>query len=104
MATQPTCERCGTPLSAFSPPGLCPRCLLHAGLGVGPEQFTTPGSRSVSEGSASPPQEKPGNSQDTLLVEVGADGDRPRSDPAATSAGGEGAGARIGPYKLLQCI
>ena len=33
MAEQPTCPRCGAELPARAPKGLCPRCLLRAGLG-----------------------------------------------------------------------
>src|SRR5262245_18610315 len=32
MTEQPTCPRCGSGLPARSPRGLCPRCLLRAGL------------------------------------------------------------------------
>src|SRR4051812_26345900 len=32
MAEQPTCPRCGADLPARSTRGLCPRCLLRAGL------------------------------------------------------------------------
>jgi tRNA A-37 threonylcarbamoyl transferase component Bud32 len=32
MSEEPTCKRCGTPLNADSPEGLCPRCLMALNL------------------------------------------------------------------------
>src|ERR1043165_922163 len=35
MAAEEKCERCGAPLGAFSPAGLCSSCLLRGGILAG---------------------------------------------------------------------
>ena len=45
METQRTCSTCGKPLAANTPEGLCPGCLLKAGIGSGVDigEETEPG-------------------------------------------------------------
>ncbi len=57
MAEQRNCPKCGTELPANAPRGLCPKCLMKAGMQVGSE-VKQGGSSEISHGvptSATPP-------------------------------------------------
>jgi serine/threonine protein kinase/formylglycine-generating enzyme required for sulfatase activity len=54
MDTKRVCAECGSPMSAGAPEGLCPKCVLKAGLGTGPQN---PGQATIKEQPAPPPPE-----------------------------------------------
>src|SRR5262245_60524560 len=81
MEPQPTCERCGVPLSAFVPGELCPRCMLQGGLDLGWEESTKPAVSVPISASASPSEQ--------------------RAQPQHASLG---AAQRFGDYELLEEI
>ena len=54
METIRVCAECGRPLGEGAPEGLCPKCVMKAGLGTGPQN---PGPATVKEQPAPPPPE-----------------------------------------------
>src|SRR5277367_6721820 len=58
MPSTGNCPNCGSPLSSEAPEGLCPKCLLQAGLGESQEPLAM---SSVGSGTKIPGQTKAGD-------------------------------------------
>src|SRR5262245_49898892 len=50
MSLSPKCPRCGAPLTVDAPAGLCPKCLVRAGLESDPPLPTGPQPTAISPG------------------------------------------------------
>jgi WD40 repeat protein/serine/threonine protein kinase len=68
-----TCKKCGTPLGRFAPSGVCPRCLLQAGLGEARDQ-TPEGSDAGPTATVAPAEHGLGRFGDYELLEEIASG------------------------------
>src|SRR5262245_46789286 len=67
------CKKCGTPLGRFAPSGMCPRCLLQAGL-LEPEHQLASGQLAQSRPANAPGGRNPGQFDDYELLEEIASG------------------------------
>ncbi len=99
MAADRACPDCGTPLAADAPEGLCPACLMLAGLAPGMGTAELPTERSSSPGSIDRLPDR--QSAATLAADTQTE---PSASNGTTAAPSMGTVRYFGDYELLEEI